>query len=132
MTRLASAALLASVLGVTLYGAGLAAQHADHGAGHAAPPAGSAHDFTVTRALSKTGLEPSAVFVPAGQPVQLMLRNRTTSEHHYRVVGLTPDELAWVERGGESAIPDTLAEPGHDHHNRRLVRTRAVSPAGIT
>lgn len=131
MTRLAKAAGLTAIFGVSLYGAALAAQHADHGGAHASPGEGSAHYLTVNVSVSDAGVEPSTVFVPAGQPVQLMLRNRTASEHHYRVVGLSPDDLAWVERGG-STVPDALAEEGHDHHNRQTVRTRAASPAGIT
>ena len=132
MTTLGKTSALTAVLGLSLYGAGLAAQHADHGGAHAAPAEGSAHYLTVNVSLSDAGVEPSTVFVPAGQPVQLMLRNRTGSEHHYRVVGLTVDDLAWVEKGAGSAVPDALAEPGHDHHNRQTVRTRAASPAGIT
>src|SRR5687767_7317516 len=127
MTKLAPAAVLIVVLGV-----GVAAQHADHGAAHVAPPEKSAHYLTVNVALSNAGIEPSAVFVPAGQPVQLMLRNRSTSEHHYRVVGLAPEAVAWVEKGGSGVQDPALAEPGHDHHNRQLVRTRAASPTGIT
>ena len=129
MTRFGRTAALTAVLGVSLYGAGLVAQH-EH-ATHASPAEGPPHYFTVNVSLSDAGIEPSTVFVPAGQPVQLMLRNRSTNEHHYRVVGLTPDEIAWVEKGG-SAVPDALAEEGHDHHNRQLVRTRAASPAGMT
>jgi hypothetical protein len=124
--RVAAATALA---GVSLYGGVLMAQH-EHGA-HASPAAEPPNYLTVNVSLSNAGIEPSAVFVPAGQPVQLMLRNRTTGEHHYRVVGLTPDDIAWVERGGSAAVDATLAEPGHDHHNRQLVRTRTVSPAGI-
>ncbi len=128
MTRFAKASALTAVLGLSLYGARLAAQH-EHSM-HPAPADGAPHYLTVNVSLSDTGVEPSTVFVPAGQPVQLMLRNRTTNEHHYRVVGLTPDDLAWVQPGG-STVPDALAEEGHDHHNRQTVRTRAASPAGI-
>src|SRR5687767_4731563 len=105
MTKFVPAAVLTTVLGAVLYGAGLAAQqpsHAamDHAPAHAAPTEGSAHYLTVNVAVSNAGIQPSTVFVPAGQPVQLMLRNRSTAEHHYRVVGLTPDELWWIDRGG--------------------------------
>ena len=112
-----------------MYGAGLAAQH-EH-ATHPSPAEGPLHYLTVNVSLSDAGVEPATVFVPAGQPVQLMLRNRSTNEHHYRVVGLTPDDLAWVAKG-ERAVQDVPAEEGHDHHNRQLVRTRSASPAGLT
>lgn len=126
MTKVAPAAALTVVLGV-----GLAAQHADHGAAHGPATDGPVHYLTVNVAVSDAGFEPSTVFVPAGQPAQLMLRNRTTAEHHYRVLGLTPDEVSWVIRG-ESAGQQGASDEGHDHHNRDTVRTRATSPAGIT
>ncbi|MBM3818525.1 MAG: hypothetical protein FJW14_05835 [Acidimicrobiia bacterium] len=130
---------IATVVAVLVCGAALAAQHEGHGAAHVAPSAPQAHQalqapsnyLTVNVSLTAAGIEPAAVFVPSGQPVQLMLRNRTTGEHHYRVVGLTPDEIAWVQRGG-GTVDASLAEPGHDHHNRQLVRARAASPSGIT
>jgi cytochrome c-type biogenesis protein len=130
---------IATAVAVLVCGAAVAAQHEGHGAGHLGPSAPQApqalqapsHYLTVNVSLSEAGVEPSTIFVPAGQRVQLMLRNRTASEHHYRVVGLTPDDLAWVQPG-DSTVPDALAEPGHDHHNRQTVRTRATSPAGIT
>ena len=87
--------------------------------------------MTVNIAVSDAGIAPSTVFVPAGHPVQLMLRGRGTSEHHYRVVGLVPDDLWWVApRDSPPAVP--ASDDGHDHHNKQLVRTRATSPAGIT
>jgi cytochrome c-type biogenesis protein len=123
MRTFASSAALACV-----FGAGLAAQHAEHGV-HAPAAGQPAHYLTLNVAVSDAGLEPAAVFVPAGQPVQLMLRNRGTSEHHYRVVGLAPDDLRWMDR--HEGAPDTPGAGGHDHHIRTFLTTRAPSPAGI-
>jgi cytochrome c-type biogenesis protein len=125
---------IAAVVGVlTLHGAGLAAQSAavDHSS-HAMPgPASTAAlDFTVNVGISDAEIQPAAVFVPAGRPVQLLLRNRSSSEHHYRVVGLVPDEVTWLADtagSGDVAVPD--AE--HNHHGREFVPWRAASPAGI-
>ncbi|NOT27881.1 MAG: hypothetical protein HOP16_17485 [Acidobacteria bacterium] len=86
--------------------------------------------LTVNVALSDTGLQPSAVFVPAGRPVQLMLRNRGSVEHHYRVVGLVPDELLWVSRP-EPALDAGVGDEHSAHHGLQLLRSRASSPAGI-
>jgi cytochrome c-type biogenesis protein len=91
----------------------------------------AAHYLTLNVSLSDDGIEPAALFVPAGQPVQLMLRHRGTSEHHYRVVGLAPDELWWMDRM-EGQPEDPSPDAAHNHHNRQFVRTRAASPAGIT
>jgi cytochrome c-type biogenesis protein len=107
----------------------------DHGA-HAAPrPDGEVHYLTLNIAVSNDGLEPSAVFVPAGQPVQLMLRNRGTTEHHYRVVGLTPDELWWMAPDAASETTSPMSDAAvdeHDHHSRYFVTTKSASPRGIT
>jgi len=67
--------------------------------------------------------------VPAGRPVQLMLRNRGSVEHHYHVVGLVPDELSWVAR--PEPTPETEGDEHSAHHGLRLLRSRAPSPAGI-
>ena len=104
---------------------------------HAAPrPDGEVHYLTLNVAVSNDGPEPSTVFIPAGQPVQLMLRNRGTTEHHYRVVGLTPDELWWMAPGaaGETTSPmaASAAADDHDHHSRHFVTTKPASPRGIT
>ena len=123
----------AVVAGAFLCGGAAAAQHdgIDHGATHAPAAEVQAHPMTVNIAMSDAGIAPSTVFVPAGHPVQLMLRGRGTHEHHYRVAGLVPDDFWWVApRDNAGAAP--ASDDGHDHHNRQLVRTRATSPAGIT
>jgi len=112
--------------------AGEADAHAgmDHGAAHPAPAEAPADYLTLNVAVSDAELQPAAVFVPAGRPVQLMLRNRGSTEHHYRVVGLVPDDLFWVSRGGP-APQDALVDDEHNHHGRQFLRSRAASPAGI-
>jgi cytochrome c-type biogenesis protein len=124
---------IAAVLGVmTLHGAGLGAQSGavDHSA-HAMPAAAltSTLDFTVNVAISDGEIQPAAVFVPAGQSVQLVLRDRGSMEHHYRVVGLVPDELLWMADGADGGGTAPTGE--HDHHGHRIVNWRAASPAGI-
>ena len=102
----------------------------DHGAALPAPSGSSTDYLTLNVAISDAELQPSAVFVPAGRPVQLMLRNRGSMEHHYRVVGLRPDDLFWVSRAGP-APQDAVVDSEHNHHGRQLLRSRATSPAGI-
>jgi cytochrome c-type biogenesis protein len=115
-------------------GAASAAQHEGHAGAHPAEvhrAQGEVYYLTLNVSLSDDGIEPAALFVPVGQPVQLMLRHRGNSEHHYRVVGLSPDELWWMDRG-EGQPEDPSPDAAHNHHNRRFVRTRSASPAGIT
>jgi cytochrome c biogenesis protein CcdA len=123
MTKVTVAVVLLFV-----FGSSPAAQHADHGAAHEATDQPDLY-LTVNVAISAAGIEPAAVFVPLGQPVQLMLRNRGTSEHHYRVAGLTPDGLRWLDRHEDA--PESAAGGNHDHHIRTFTATRAPSPAGI-
>jgi cytochrome c-type biogenesis protein len=127
-----SVSSLAAVLGMlVLYGIGVAAQSGgvDHSE-HVAHPASSdegALDFTVNVAISDSEIQPSAIFVPAGRPVQLVVRNRGSVEHHYRVVGLAPHEISWLQ----IAEDDGTGEEHDSHHGRRFVPWRAASPAGI-
>lgn len=54
-----------------------------------------ARTFMVNVFLTDEGFDPSIVFVPAGRQIRLTLRNRGTTEHHYRIVGLAPTDLRW-------------------------------------
>jgi cytochrome c-type biogenesis protein len=86
--------------------------------------------LTVNIDISDGEIRPAAAFVPAGRPVRLVLRNRGSSEHHYRVLGLVPDDVYWISPADTETPADTLADE-HDHHRRQFLRTRASSPAGI-
>lgn len=128
-TRVSSTAAMLGML--VLCGIGVAAQsggveHSGH-VGHPVSPNDGALDFTVNIAISDTQIQPSAVFVPAGRPVQLIVRNRGSVEHHYRVVGLAPHELSWlkIDEGDGSGLSH------NNHHGRTFVPWRAASPAGI-
>lgn len=142
MRAISGAWLALPVIAQCLGGAGLADAQTppaavevhDHEGAHVAtgdaPSPNLADYLTVNVALSDTGLQPSAVFVPAGRPVQLMLRNRGSAEHHYRVVGMVPDELLWVSRP-EPALDAGVGDEHSAHHGLQLLRSRAPSPAGI-
>jgi cytochrome c-type biogenesis protein len=121
-----------TALVVALLGVRSSAQvHVHDATGDAAPSGGAAEYLTINVGISDDAIEPAAVFVPAGRPVQLLLRSRSAAEHHYRVVGLVPDEVMWVVTGGGAGADDP-ANGGHDHHDRMFVRTREASPAGVT
>jgi cytochrome c-type biogenesis protein len=127
--RVSSTAAMLGML--ALFGDAVAvaqSRSADHSAhlAHAAASDGAGLDFTVNIAISDTEIQPSAVFVPAGRPVQLLVRNRGSVEHHYRVVGLVPDEIAWLKPGADDGSGES-----HDHHGRTFVPWRDASPAGI-
>ncbi|MBF8300934.1 MAG: DsbD protein, partial [Acidobacteria bacterium] len=109
MRRITLALLVAVALGAGPHTTGVAAAQLpaaagevqahdgmNHGAMHPTPSEGPTDYLTLNVAVSDEALRPAAVFVPAGRPVQLVLRNRGSMEHHYRVVGLRPDDLFWV------------------------------------
>jgi cytochrome c-type biogenesis protein len=128
--RLSSSAAVLSLL--ALCGAAPAARsgevdHSVHTAHGTAPD--SMLDFTINVGVSDTAIQPSTVFVPAGRRVQLVLRNRGSAEHHYRVIGLVPDELSWLADGTETGGAGVAEH--HDHHRRQFVASRGASPAGI-
>lgn len=52
--------------------------------------------IVINVSLGEEGYDPETLFLPAGQRVKLILRNRGRSEHHYRVAGLIPAEMTWV------------------------------------
>lgn len=146
MTNIVRAACLAAVVGALLYGVSLAAAQRpadpaqvhvhdgmDHGAMPHVPPSEDATDYlTVNVEISDGAIRPASVFVPAGHQVQLLLRNRGSMEHHYRVVGLVPDDLVWVSQTRSDPEDIVDDEDEHSHHrDRQFVRWRETSPAGI-
>jgi cytochrome c-type biogenesis protein len=136
------ASLIVGVLATCLHGIPVAAQqrsaagdvaaHAamDHGATHPVSSEGGGNYLTLNVDMTDTEIRPSVMFVPTGHPVRLVLRNRGTIEHHYRVVGLVPDDLFWVS-ATDDAPPGGASNSEHNHHSRQLLRQRAASPAGI-
>lgn len=108
--------------------------------------------LTINVLLTDEGFEPETVFIPAGRQVQLVLRNRGTVEHHYKVKGLVPSSLAWISIPEVDAYdldtmtPEELASYGIDlsgvndelevehilHHlHATFVPFRDQSPSGI-
>jgi len=108
--------------------------------------------LTVNVLLTDTGFQPSIIFLPAGRQIQLVLRNRGTGEHHFRIQGLVPVRLAWLQIPEidaydlDTMTPQELASYGIDltgvtddyeidhilHHLHGVyVPFREESPSGI-
>jgi cytochrome c-type biogenesis protein len=130
MKRIALAALVVALLAPAATAQVQVHEAMDHGA-HVAPADAPVEYLTLNVVVSDEGIQPSAVFVPAGRPVRLVLRNRGTTEHHYRVVGLAPDDVMWISQG-QSSGDTAVSTDDHNHHDRQFVRWRARSPAGVT
>ncbi len=129
MRRIALTAVVVALLGSSAAAQVHVHDAVDHGA--RATPSDEPQDYlTLNVVISDTEIQPSVLFVPVGRPVRLVLRNRGTTEHHYRVVGLAPDNVAWISQSQEGAQTGVPGED-HNHHNRQFVRWRGPSPAGI-
>lgn len=102
-----------------------------------ATDAGSFDEFdpfvlTVNVEITDGGYDPESVFVPAGRQVQIIIRNRTRFEHHYRVRGMPVSDLLWLSLP-DMEIQEGVSEEEHLlHHQAGFVDWRGTSPAGIT
>lgn len=87
--------------------------------------------LTINVDMTDDGFQPSSIFIPVGRGVQLVLRNRGSTEHHFRVLGLVPKDLLWLA-GPEGAREEDVTDEEHErHHDASFVPFRAKSPAGI-
>ncbi len=68
--------------------------------------------FVANVQLTDDGFDPDMIFVPAGRQVRLVLRNRGSHEHHYRVAGLIASEIRWLMEPDvdEEEIDNLLAD----------------------
>lgn len=66
--------------------------------------------------ITDEAFEPPTVFVPAGRPIRLVLRNLGTTEHHFRVIGLIPADLGWYL--APDITPEELAGLPPDEQER--------------
>lgn len=104
---------------------------ADSGAQGAPPSAAGERVFTLNVDLTDEGIQPASLFLPVGREVQLILRNRGNTEHHYRVIGLEATELAWLAEP-EGVQAEGVTDEDHElHHASALVPWRSISPLGI-
>lgn len=109
------------------------ATRADYSANQSATTSGLDVYLTINVALTDDAIDPSPVFVPLGRPVRLVVRNRGSSEHHYRVVGLVPKDLLWLAQGLSTASAAGAGTDDHsDHHGEMsFVPFRFASTAGV-
>lgn len=92
--------------------------------------------LTINVAMGDGGVQPASIFMPVGRRVQLLLRTRGVSEHHYRVAGLIPENLLWIAEPDDAmdeaaANADASDEHGNHHPPMSFVPWRERSPAGI-
>jgi hypothetical protein len=112
-----------------------------------------ANALNINVSLTDEGIEPDIIFIPAGRPIRLVLANHGSTEHHFRIKGLIPSQLRWMEAPEideydiDSMTPDDLiaygieeaagitdeAELAHYFHHLlpQYVPSKAASPAGI-
>lgn len=97
--------------------------------------------LTVNVELTDDGFIPPIVSLPQGKNIQLVLRNRGVTEHHYRVVNLIAEGLLWLAPGAEldptGLSTEELANFAdfieHEaHHQHSFEPFPPTSPAGVT
>ena len=93
---------------------------------------GSRRELTLNVYLTDQGFEPSTIFVPDGRQVRMVVRNRGTTEHHYRIVGMEAKDLMWRVGPEDMSIPEGVSPADHDaHHLSGWAPLRLESRAGI-
>jgi hypothetical protein len=87
--------------------------------------------------MTEDGAQPAHLFIPAGKNIQLVVRNRDSTEHHYRVVGLIPRNLAWIAPEQDMVVEEGASSGGEEdesasHHTGTVfLPFRGASAAGI-
>lgn len=87
--------------------------------------------LSVNVMVTDESFQPPSIFIPAGRRVRLVLRNRGTTEHHFRILELSPQDLLWQAPVEDTADTDGDEDSDHAHHQTSLVPFRATSPAGV-
>jgi len=87
---------------------------------------------TVNVAATSAGFEPAVTTVRAGEQVQLVFRNRTLVEHHFRVPDMPIRDPVWLATP-EGEREQGVSDEDHDAHHvaSSFVSWRARSLAGI-
>jgi hypothetical protein len=123
------------------------------GAGYVVEADATVPALNVNVDLYDDRIEPEIIFLPAGRPIRLVITNRTEHEHHFRIKGLEPTALRWMEvpevdeYDAASMSPEELAAYGfaeaatitdeaelahYFHHlTPQMVPSRPASPSGI-
>ncbi|MBI2854701.1 MAG: hypothetical protein HYX87_07270 [Chloroflexi bacterium] len=70
--------------------------------------------LTVNVDVTDTGVQPPAIYLPAGKSVLLVMRNRGTREHHYHIFGLVPADILWLSKESDGS---GAGAGDHDEHN---------------
>lgn len=101
--------------------AGVAAPRAESAAVahlHEHHPASSdeapAAPLTINVYVTDAGFQPASIFIPAGQEVQLVMRNLGVTEHHLRVLGLVPRDL--MRPAKNEAVTGSDGDDHAQHH----------------
>lgn len=73
--------------------------------------------ITVNVDITDEGMEPRALSIPAGQQVQIVMRNRGAAEHHYQVLGLKATDIARRLPDAETAEGNGMDAEDHSAHH---------------
>ncbi|MFA7249711.1 MAG: hypothetical protein WC273_08780 [Dehalococcoidia bacterium] len=117
-----------AAIALAIAGCGLAPANA----GARIYPDSEAPAVTVNIDVSEQGYEPIDVRVPAGPSIQLILRNRSKDEYHYRVQGLDATQILWLAPREDMTREAGVTDDEHGaHHAKDFIDWRGTSPGGV-
>lgn len=89
----------------------------DHTPVLAAAPYQSLPYLTINVDITDAGIQPTSIYMPVGQSVLLVMRNRGSYEHHFHISGLVPADMLWFSRETGGMGEDNIDAADHSDHN---------------
>lgn len=81
--------------------------------------------------ITADGYVPVVLDLEVGKRAQIVIRNRTQTEHHYKIEGLIPANPLWLTTPAGDQ-PEEMSDAEHEsHHAGQYVAWRDESPGGI-
>lgn len=89
--------------------------------------------LTINVEMTDDGIQPASIFIPAGQRVLLVMRNRGNHEHHYHISGLVPQDMLWLSTETGNMETDGMDASEHSEHNHggQMVPYHKCSPGSV-
>ena len=71
--------------------------------------------LTINVDINDAGIQPASIYLPVGQSVLLVMRNRGDHEHHFHISELLPTDMLWLSKEGVVGDIDTAEHAEHNH-----------------
>ena len=88
--------------------------------------------LTINVDMADGSIQPASIFIPAGQRVLLVMRNRGNYEHHFHISGLVPQDMLWFSKETGDMETDGMGAAEHsEHHSGQMVSYHKCSPGAV-